>query len=159
MYWQSVFLVCKSVVIEPFSRLILRSKNATLFFDDSNVNWSFCKNLLNPSINFFSSASPCISIKKILSVYLNNTNGGSSYILRKSMSCIHINTGIWKRRLSPSSSTRDLLPNFIAKLKNKMFSRTNSANLTRSLVGIFEEVCSSNLIFKAKIHFVWYAWI
>ena len=32
-----------------------------------------------------------------------------------------------------------------------MLLRTNSANLTRSLVGIFEEVCSSNLFFKAKI--------
>ena len=32
-----------------------------------------------------------------------------------------------------------------------MFLRTNSANLTRSLVGIFEEVCSTNLLFNAKI--------
>ena len=33
----------------------------------------------------------------------------------------------------------------------KLFLRINSANLTKSLVGIFEEVCSSNLLFNAKI--------
>ena len=32
----------------------------------------------------------------------------------------------------------------------KLFLRTNSANLTRLLVGIFE-VCSSNFLFNAKI--------
>ena len=32
----------------------------------------------------------------------------------------------------------------------KLFLRTNSANLTRSLVGIFD-VCSSNLLFNSKI--------
>ena len=30
-WWQSIVLVCKSVIIEQFSRLTLRSKNATLF--------------------------------------------------------------------------------------------------------------------------------
>ena len=33
----------------------------------------------------------------------------------------------------------------------KMFLRTNSANLTRSLIGIFEEVLFSNWFFNAKI--------
>ena len=33
----------------------------------------------------------------------------------------------------------------------KLFLRTNSANLTRSLVGLFEEVGSSNLLFNAKV--------
>ena len=37
--------------------------------------------------------------------------------------------------------------------KKEMFLRTNSANLTSSLAGIFEEVCSSNLHFDAKIPF------
>ena len=52
-WWQSVLLVCKSIVIEPFSRLTLRSKNAALFFDDSYANWRLSKNLLSPFINFF----------------------------------------------------------------------------------------------------------
>ena len=38
MELQSVILVCKSVVTEPFSRLKLRSKTETPFFDDSYVN-------------------------------------------------------------------------------------------------------------------------
>ena len=68
-YWrQSVLLVCKSTVIEPFSRLTLRSKNATLFFDDSHVNWRYGKKLLSPSVKFFSSASQCVQIKKISSI-------------------------------------------------------------------------------------------
>ena len=33
----------------------------------------------------------------------------------------------------------------------KLFLRTNSANLTRSSFGIFEEDCSSNLLFNAEI--------
>ena len=33
----------------------------------------------------------------------------------------------------------------------QLFLRTNFANLTRSLVAILEEVCSSNLFFNAKI--------
>ena len=37
----------------------------------------------------------------------------------------------------------------MAKLK-KMFLRTNSANLTKLLVEIFEDLCNSNLFFNAK---------
>ena len=65
------------------------------------------------------------------------------------LSFIHINTGAWSR-FSFNSSTRDLLLNFVVNSK-KLLLRTNSANLTRSLVGIFEVVCSSNLLFDAKI--------
>ena len=56
------------------------------------------------------------------------------------LSFIHINTGVWRSKLISNSSTRDLLLNFFVKFK-----KTNSANLTRSLVGIFEEDCSPNL--------------
>ena len=63
-WWQFVLLMCKSVVIEPFSRLARRSKNAILFFDDIYVNWMFGRKLLSPSINLFSSASLCVQIKK-----------------------------------------------------------------------------------------------
>ena len=98
--------------------------------------------IIRPSIKFFSSPSPCIQIKKILSIYLNHTNGWSYCVLRKSVCLIHINADISKSKLSPNSSIRDLLL--------KLFLRTNSANLTTSLVGILE-VCSSNLLFNAKI--------
>ena len=66
------------------------------------------------------------------------------------LSFIHINTGVWRSKLSPNSST---LICYLISLLNakKLFLTTNSANLTRSLVGIFEEVCSSNLLFNAKI--------
>ena len=41
---------------------------------------------------------------------------------------------------------------FISLLNSKkLFLRTNSANLTGLLVGIFEEICSSNLFFNTKI--------
>ena len=122
-WWQSVLLVCKSVVTEPFSRLTLRSNIATFFFffDDSYVNWRFNKKLLSPSINFLSSASPCLQIKKILSIYLNHTNGWSSCGLRKSVCFIHINTGVWRSKRSSKSRTRDLLLNFVVKFKKNVF--------------------------------------
>ena len=66
------------------------------------------------------------------------------------LSFIHINTGVWRSKRSSNSSTRDLLHNFLLKSK-KLFLRLNSADLTRSWVGIFEEVCSSNLFLMLKI--------
>ena len=59
-WWQSVLLVCAHEVTEPFSRLTLRSKNATLFFNKSYVNWIFGKKLSSASKIIFSSASPCV---------------------------------------------------------------------------------------------------
>ena len=67
------------------------------------------------------------------------------------LSFIHINGGVWRRKFSPNTSTRDLLLNFVVKFKKKLFLRKNSSNLTRSLVGMFEEVRSSNLLFDARI--------
>ena len=58
-WWQPVLLVCKSVVIKPFSRLKLRSKYAILLFGDLHVNWMVVKNITKSSfINFSSFASP-----------------------------------------------------------------------------------------------------
>ena len=86
-YWlQSVLLVCKSVVIEPFSKMTLRAKTAFVifllfllfpfsflfffffffFFDGSYVNRSFGKKLSSPYINLFTSASTCVQIKKYI---------------------------------------------------------------------------------------------
>ena len=78
-WWQIVPLECTSVVIEPFARLALRSKNETLFSEDSYVNWRFW----SPSIDYFSSTSPCVQIKKILSIYLNHTIRWGSCILKR----------------------------------------------------------------------------
>ena len=82
-WWQSVLLVCKSVVIEPFSKMTLRAKTAFVFlccflcflflfwvffffFDGSYVNWSFGKKLSSPYINLFTSASTWVQIKKYI---------------------------------------------------------------------------------------------
>ena len=66
------------------------------------------------------------------------------------LSFIHINTGVCRSNLVPAAVPEIYCLIWLLNSK-KLFLRTNSANLTRSLVGTFEEVCSSNLHFKAKI--------
>ena len=63
---------------------------------------------------------------------------------------IHVNTGTWKSKVTPDSNAKDLLL-FRCYFLKQLFFRRNSANLTRSFEGIFEEVCSCDLLFNAKI--------
>ena len=146
-WWQFVLLVCKSVVIKPFSRPTLGTKNTALFFDDLYINWRFGKNLLSSSKNFFSSSSQC-SIRPNKK-YIVNISQPYKWLklLRFKKICLNfilINTGVWRSKLSFNSSIRDLLLNFVVKFKK--------TNLTRSLVGMFEEVCSPNLLFNPHMH-------
>ena len=124
-----------------------------IFFDHSYVNWRFGKKLLTPSINVFSSASPCVQKKK----YFINISQPYKWLKllhfkKIYLNFVHINAGVWRSKLSLNSSTRDLLLNFVVKFKKKkkMFLRTNSVNLSKSLVGIIEEVCSSNCFLMLK---------
>ena len=125
---QSVLLLCKSVVIEPFSRLAIRSKNETLFFNHYYVNWRFGRKLLSASINFSSSVYSAPKKKKDI------VNISQPYkwlkLLRFKKVCldfVHINAGVWRSKLNSNSSTRDLVLNFVVKFKKIVF------NLRRSL--------------------------
>ena len=119
-WWQSVLLVCKSVVTEPFSRLTLRSKNATLFFW-----WLVRQNIIKSLHKLFQLCSSMRPNKKDI---LNISQPHKWLKLLRSkkicLSFIHINTSVWRSKLSPNSSTRDLLLNFVFKkivFKNKFY--------------------------------------
>ena len=119
--------MCKYVVTEPFYRLTLRSKNATLFFHDSYVNIRFGKKLLSPS-KFCFSMRP--NKKDIINISQQYKWLKLLSFKKICLSFVHINTGVWRSKFS--SNSRDMLLNFVAKFK-KLLLRTNSAKLTRSL--------------------------
>ena len=121
-WWQSVLLMCKSVVTEPFSRLTLRPKNATLFFDDSYVNWRFGKKSiksLHKRFKFCFSMHP--NKKDIVNISQPYKWLKLLRFKKICLSFIHINTGVWRSKLSSNSSTRDLLLNFVVKFKKIVF--------------------------------------
>ena len=106
--------------------------------------------MLSSFLNFFSSASPRVQTKK------DTVNISQSYkwlmpLLFKKiyLSFIHKNTDVWRSKFSPNKA-RDLLLNVFIKFKKKLFLRTNLANLTRSLVGVFDKGYSSNLSLMLK---------
>ena len=51
---------------------------------------------------------------------------------------IHINTGVWRSELSPNDSAKNIFLNFVVRFEKIVLER-NSANLIRSLMGIFVE--------------------
>ena len=117
-WWQSVLLVYKSVVIEPFSRLTLTSKNATFFCDDSYVNLRLGGNWFSFSINLLSSASSCVLIKKHIVNIAQPRKWLGILVLKKISLCfIHIDTGVWRSKLGSNYSSRNLLLNFVIKFK------------------------------------------
>ena len=122
-------LVCKSVVIEPFTRLTLRSKNVTLF------RWLVCKLKVREKIVQFLHKlfQFCFSMRPNKKDIVNISQPSKWLKLLRF------------RKISEICCLISLINS------KKLFLRTNSANLTRSLVGIFEEVGSSNLLFNAKI--------
>ena len=65
------------------------------------------------------------------------------------LSLIHIIVGVWRNKFSSNDTTRDLLLNFVVKFKENVFE--NRLCQLNQIIGIFEEVCSSNWFFNANI--------
>ena len=123
-WWQSVLLVCKSVVIEPFFRLTLKSKNEKKF------SWLVCKlkvrqkiiKSLHKLFKFCFSMHPKNPNKKdIVNIYQPHKWLKLLRFKKICLSFIHINTGVWRSKLISNSSTRDLLLNFVVKFKKIVF--------------------------------------
>ena len=117
----TTILVYKSVVIQPFSRLTLRSKNAP-FFDDSYIN-------LLPGRNWFSfSVKPfkfCFSMrpyqKDIINIAQPNIWQETLDLKKISLCFIHIDTGVWRSKPSSNCSSWNLLHNFVIEFKQIIF--------------------------------------
>ena len=121
-WWQSALLMCKSVVTEPFSRLTLRSKNATLFF-----RWLVCKFKVRQKIikSLHKLFKFCFSMRPNKKDIVNISQPYKwlklLHFKKICLSFIHINIGVWRSRLSSNSSTRDLSFNFVVKFKKIVF--------------------------------------
>ena len=120
--WQSVLLVCKSVVTESFSKLTLRSKNATLFFNDSYVNWRSGKKIIKSLHKLFKF---CFSMRPNKKDIVNISQPYKWLKLLRfkkiCLSFVHINRSVWRTKLSSSSSIRDLLLNFVVKVNLSVY--------------------------------------
>ena len=120
-WWQSVLLVCKSVVIEPFFRLTLKSKNENFF------SWLVCKLKVRQKIikSLHKLFKFCFSMRSNKKDIVNISQPYKWLKLPRfrkiCVSFIHINTGVWRSKLSSKSSTRDLLLNLVVKLKKIVF--------------------------------------
>ena len=120
-WWQSVLLVCKSVVIEPFFRLTLKSKNENFF------SWLVCKLKVRQKIikSLHKLFKFCFSMRPNKKDIVNISQPYKWLKLLRfkkiCLSFIHINTGVWRSKLISNSSTRDLLLNFVVKFKKIVF--------------------------------------
>ena len=120
-WWQSVLLVCKSVVIEPFFRLTLKSKNENFF------SWLVCKLKVRQKIikSLHKLFKFCFSMHPNKKDIVNISQPYKWLKLLRfkkiCLSFIHINTGVWRSKLISNSSTRDLLLNFVVKFKKIVF--------------------------------------
>ena len=122
-WWQSVLLVYKSVVIQPFWRLTLRYKKSTFFYDDSYENLRLGRNWFRFTINLLSFASPCVRpYKKDIVNILQPNRCLKILCLKKISLCfIHIDTSVWRSKLGSNCSSRNVLLNFIIKFKQIIF--------------------------------------
>ena len=112
------------MVIQPFSRLTLGSKNATVFCDDSYGKLKLGRNWFSFYINLLSSASPCAHNKKDI-VHIAQPNKWLKILgLKKISPCFaHIDTGVWRSELSSNCSSRNLLLNFVIQSKQIIFQK------------------------------------
>ena len=90
-WWQSVVLIWRSVQRFPLQKLTDKSKNEIFSLLDSYVNFKLVWVLLSSSRNRWSSCSPWDQIKKMSSIYRNQTIDLSFWLSRKSVSTLSVN--------------------------------------------------------------------
>ena len=108
---------------------------------NSDVNLRFGKKYLSSSINFSNCGSPCIQIKKIVS--LSKSFKWLKFLLFKKvcLSFIHMNASVRRRELQPNNSAMDLLFNFFTKFEKIVFE--NKFCYVSQIIGM----CLSGILF------------